>query len=198
MKLSVSQAHGWIYSQFVSSVTRKKWRVETVALLFSQEICIATSPRRLFCTFGQCVLLAIFLAVRSRSVRRVGSWKMTSWLLCVILLMRMSSRSRRVHRHCGASRPRALQIERLLTVPWKRCYRDLSRNYCIYRIDVFCYNTVLYLRSVWAVLTVIYRILGRYETITLSGTPLYRIRVKQAFHWTRAIKTNSTSFCNIL
>lgn len=103
MKLSVSQAHGWIYSQFVSSATRKKWRVETVALLFSQEICIATSPRRLFCTFGQCVLLAIFLAVRSRSVRRVGSWKMTSWLLCVILLMRMSSRSRRVHRHCGAA-----------------------------------------------------------------------------------------------
>lgn len=45
-------------------------------------------------------LSAIFLAVRSLSVRGVGSWKMTSWLLCVILLMRMSSRSRRVHRHC--------------------------------------------------------------------------------------------------
>lgn len=49
----------------------------------------------------------------------VGSWKMTSWLLRVILRMRMSTRAvSRVQRHCRASLPQGLQIERLLTVPW--------------------------------------------------------------------------------
>lgn len=49
----------------------------------------------------------------------VGSWKMTSWLLRVIQRMRMSTRAvSRVQPHCRASLPQALQIERLLTVPW--------------------------------------------------------------------------------
>lgn len=87
--------------------------------LFSQtaEICIATYSDASFVRRGVRVLSAIFLSVRLPRCAVFAAWVVEKWHLdcCVILLMRMSGRSRRVHGHCRALRPQALQIERLLT-----------------------------------------------------------------------------------
>lgn len=114
----------WFFT-FILVLCGVPWRTPNITkrrnlcTLFSQtaEICIATYSDASFVRRGVRVLSAIFLSVRLPRCAVFAAWVVEKWHLdcCVILLMRMSGRSRRVHGHCRALRQRALQIERLLT-----------------------------------------------------------------------------------
>lgn len=110
-------------------VNIKREGVRLLRLLFSQRYVSRHPPDASFVSW-LCVCCRPYFSLFARSgVRSVGSWKMTSWLLCVILLMRMLTRSGRVYRHCQVSRFRLLQIERLLTFLGNlSSYRNLSQH----------------------------------------------------------------------